>query len=347
MNINRRNFLLGAGAILPLPLLAQNMAKSGIPPKRLVIVGNEFGMHPESFFPKNFGKDFKLSRELEMFGWVKDRMTVFSHTDHGMEPGHGKEDAFLNGILLRDAGNFPDGNVSMDQLIGERFRSKVRFPTLNINPSGRSIKESWTRNSIPIIPLNSPDALYKKLFINQTQAEKKQQKVLWDRNRDLFKAINGQYKTAVKGVAKEDKERLEQYKTAINDLGQEFDSQEEWLYKPKPKFNYKPSRTRTMTEDYNNVFDMLTLALQTDQTRIASVTFCGQMKVDEFDIQGSYHGCTHNGKGADRVSDLVTIEKFQLGQIDRFMKKLDSIKEPNSNGSMLDNTIEPFAKVLN
>ncbi|MCM8535003.1 MAG: DUF1552 domain-containing protein [Lentisphaeraceae bacterium] len=337
--LNRRNFIKASSSLLPLPLIAQGMSKDQVAPKRLVIVGNEYGMHPDSFFPKDFGKDFTLSHELSSFGWIKDRMTVFSHTDHGMEPGHGKEDAFLNGILKRDASNYADGNVSVDQLIGERFRSIVRFPTINIHNSNRGISESWTRNSIPIVPLSSAEALHRKLFVNQTLTEKKQQKVLWDRNRNLFKAISGQYKSALKGVAQEDRERLSQYRTAINDLGIEMDSQEAWLHKEKPNFKFNAGKT--IKDKYNAIFDMTALALQTDQTRVASISFSGKLNVSEL-VERGYHSCTHNGKGLDLVSQLVTIEKFQLDQISRFMKKLDAIKEPNSNGTMLDNTIVMF-----
>ena len=72
MILTRRNFLKASSTLLPLPLMAQNTAEGTSAPKRLVIIGNEFGMHPDSFFPKDFGKNFTLSEELKMFSWIKD-----------------------------------------------------------------------------------------------------------------------------------------------------------------------------------------------------------------------------------------------------------------------------------
>ena len=42
------------------------------------------------------------------------------------------------------------------------------------------------------------------------------------------------------------------------------------------------------------------------------------------------------------IAELVAIESFQIAQLSRCLKKLDSIKEPNSEGTMLDNTVVLF-----
>lgn len=49
-------------------------------PTRFLVVGNPFGMHPEHFFPKQFGKQFEISPTLRSLDWLKDRMTILSHT---------------------------------------------------------------------------------------------------------------------------------------------------------------------------------------------------------------------------------------------------------------------------
>ena len=91
MNTTRRGVLKGIGGALTLPLLEVGAAANDPPPVRFLVVGNPLGMHPEHFFPETFGKVFALSPTLGSLDWVKDRMTVLSHTDHGMNNGHGKE----------------------------------------------------------------------------------------------------------------------------------------------------------------------------------------------------------------------------------------------------------------
>ena len=88
---------------------------------------------------------------------------------------------------------------------------------------------------------------------------------------------------------------------------------------------------------------MIGYAFETDLTRVASVAFPSSLRYTEIDgVNRSYHGCTHNGKREDVTSELVAIESFQMSRLSRCLKKLDSIREPNSNGSLLDHTIVLF-----
>ena len=343
LNLNRRSFLQGMGMLLPLPLLEANTKQDKKPPLRLVIVGNPYGMHPESFFPKTFGKDFETSVELKMFEWIRDRFTVFSHPDHNMESGHFRTAAFLSGILPQEAGRYPDGNISIDQLIGEYQRSEVRFPTLNIG-MGKGIKESWTRTGVPA-PMLKVDQLYKKIFVSSSKAEKVAQNKTWSHNRRMLDAIQGQYKDLSKSIGREDKSRMDQYLTSVSELNREIDSMEKWQSQRKPKFTGDLKKA-TMQEEYNTLFDMLAVALQSDSSRIATVAFSADMKTRDLGLTSNYHSYTHNGKVQSGVEGMQTIDKVQLSQVNRFMKKLDAIPEPHSNGSMLDHTIVMFGSSM-
>ena len=85
MKTDRRTILKGMGGTLALPFLDTHLsAAKSAPPTRFLVVGNPFGAHPDFFFPKEFGKDFTMSPTLKSMEWLKDRMTVISHTDHNM-----------------------------------------------------------------------------------------------------------------------------------------------------------------------------------------------------------------------------------------------------------------------
>ena len=68
MSLDRRRFIKGTGGILALPFLESAAFgagdSSGKVPTRFIVVGNPFGMHPDFFFPKEFGKDAALSKTL-------------------------------------------------------------------------------------------------------------------------------------------------------------------------------------------------------------------------------------------------------------------------------------------
>jgi hypothetical protein len=340
--VNRRNFIKATGFSLPLPLLAFNRAPKQKAPMRLVVVGNPYGMHPESFFPKTFGKDYKTSTELQCLDWIRDEMTIFSHIDHKMESGHNKESAFLSGILKRDASQYPDGNISLDQMIGEYLRSEVRFPTLNVS-AGPSIQESWSRTGVPTPILNTTQ-MYNRLFNNSSASEKKAELEVWQRNQEMLKVLHGQHAYSFSNLGQDDKVQMDQYLSSLSDLNREINSMRKWQNKAKPKFNM-PSFI-DYEQEYNTIFDMLVLGLQSNSTRVATVTFPGQFKTRDIGLAGNYHSYTHNGKNPDAVNGLQQIEIFQLKQVSRFIKKLKAIKEPGQNGSMLDHTIVMFGSSM-
>ena len=99
----------------------------------------------------------------------------------------------------------------------------------------------------------------------------------------------------------------------------------------------------TIRKKYEAIFDMITYAFETDLTRVATVEFPAELNYTDLNgVNRSYHGCTHNGRGEDLVKELVAIESFQIECLSRCLKKLDSIRVPNGDVSMLDRTIVLF-----
>ena len=67
---NRRSFLKAAGVTIALPAFeslpgVRAAKKDHESPKRMVCIGNEFGMYPGAFWPQSFGKDYELTPLLE------------------------------------------------------------------------------------------------------------------------------------------------------------------------------------------------------------------------------------------------------------------------------------------
>ena len=127
MEMNRRAILRGLGGALTLPLL-ETRAATKPAPIRFLVVGNPFGMHPEHFFPAQFGTEFTLPTTLRSLDWLKDRLSILSHTDHGMNNGHGREISFLNGVLPENSQAFPEKNISLDQLLARHSSAAYGFP---------------------------------------------------------------------------------------------------------------------------------------------------------------------------------------------------------------------------
>lgn len=349
MKINRRSFLKGIGGALALPMLDSfalgSSTTANQAPTRFLVVGNPLGMHPENFFPRQFGKDYTMSKTLRSLEWIRDRMTILSHTDHGMVSGHGREIAFLNGILPETAGSYPEKNISIDQLIARRTGSQVRFPYINAALE-RGIRMSWNSNGVEVEPYTDPQKLFDHLFLNLTQKERSTRRELIERNGSILDAVGDQLSSLKRNGSKTDQERLDQYETSVRELEHAFSDRANWIDKDKPEFDISEhfnSYEVTVGNRYNAIFDMIGYAFQTDLTRVATIAFPNELSYTDVDgVTRGYHACTHNGKKQEVIDELVAIESFQISQLSRLMKKLDEIQEPNTDGSMLDHTVILF-----
>ena len=347
MNTERRTLLKGVGGTLALPFLESLSHAAPAPaatPTRFLVVGNPFGMHPASFFPADFGKDFSISITLKSLEWLKDRLTIVSHTDHNMVSGHGREISFLSGVLPADAQAFPEKNMSLDQLFARHIGSQVRYPSVGAALDS-GIRMSWTANGVEKMPITDPQELFNHLFLNLTPQEKAQRRQMLERNASILDTVGNQFAGAFRNASRLDRNRLDQFQTSIRELESTLAERTTWLDRDKPTFDISEHfvRETTIASRYDAIFDMIAYAFETDLTRVASIEFPAELNYTDIDgVNRSYHGCTHNGRGEDLVRELVSIESFQIARLSRCLRKLDSVREPDAEGSMLDHTIVLF-----
>ena len=343
--MDRRIVLKGLGGALTLPLLEAGTLANQSPPLRLLIVGNPLGMHPENFFPQQFGKTFTLPKTLRSLEWLKDRMSILAHADHGMVNGHGREISFLNGILPENSQAYPEKNVSVDQVIARRTSGRVRFASVHAALES-GIRMSWNSNGVELKPFTDPQRLLDHLFLNLTPEERTARRVLIERNGSILDAAGEQLAALRRRVGSRDRERLDQYATSVRELESSFADRTQWINRDKPQFDLSEhfsAYEATVENRYNAIFDMVAHAFQTDLTRVATVAFPNELSYRDLDgVTRGYHACTHNGKKEEIVAELVAIESFQIAQLSRCLRKLDAIREPNADGTMLDHTIVVF-----
>lgn len=345
MAVNRRVVLKGIGGALTLPLLETSEAATSRPPMRFLVVGNPLGMHPEHFFPAEFGTRFTLPATLRSLEWVRDRLTIVSHSDHGMNNGHGREISFLNGVLPEHSSAYAEKNVSVDQLMARRTQGRVRFPSVHAALES-GIRMSWTANGIDLKPFTDPHKLFDHLFLNLTAQEKAVRREMIARNRSVLDAVGDQLAGLKRRASRGDRVRIDQYATSVRELETSFAEREGWMDREKPKFDisghFADSET-TIRNRYDAIFDMVGYAFETDLTRVATVAFPNELSYTDIEgVTRGYHACTHNGKKEEVIAELVAIESFQIEQLSRCLRKLDSVQEPGTDGTLLDHTMVLF-----
>jgi len=97
------------------------------------------------------------------------------------------------------------------------------------------------------------------------------------------------------------------------------------------------------TELLDIQFEMMALAFQTNQTRVATMRMIKEASMRTFpnvNVDEAFHPLSHHAEDPDKQERLSRIQAYQTERFARFAKRLQSIKE--GEGNVLDNSIILF-----
>jgi hypothetical protein len=344
LRTDRRSFLKAAGVSIALPALPSlpttaAAKENSRPPRRLVCIGNEFGMYPGEFWPE--GTDYESKALLKPLAAHRERFTLFSHLDHGHKGGHFAVHTFLTGVKSAEAKALPDGGISLDQRAAEHVGSQTRFPSLTIGSEDGlhgGCMMSWTRTGTRIPPIPGPRQLFEMLFVDESGEAKKQMADRIALQGSILDAVAGDARSLEKRLNKNDSRKLEEYLSSVRDVELKLDLDKHWQRIAKPKIDLKPPENQGLAKDLPAIYDLIALALQTDSTRVATLEIGGSFAVSDLGIKKGYHSLSHHGQLQENIDLLVQIELYQMEQFARFLDKLQSLPEP-TGGTLLDSTM--------
>jgi hypothetical protein len=344
---SRRVFLKAAGISIALPAL-ESMGAPGAtaPPKRMVFVSTGLGMNPATFFPKEFGADFAPSPVLPTMLKHRGEFTLFSHMDHpSIFTKHGGIKSLLNGVLNKNAR--PGQNVTIDQVAASHLGYTTRFPSLHISLGG-SESASYSSSGILQRQETSPGDLFNKLFVADSAAARKARALELEEQGSVLDLVRTQARRLERGVSRADRDKLDEYLTAIREAEERLQGMRRWQNVKKPdisKDEYDPGARGHGGMDYGflgpMMFDLLALALQSDSSRILTANFAMHNKVIELDgVSTGYHGLSHHGRRKRHLEQLQLIETFYMEQLSRFIGKLKAVS--TGRGTLFDDTMVFF-----
>ena len=329
-SIDRRSFLQGVGVALALPML-ESRARGAQPqrPRRILAIGNHLGFYPPAFFPKAAGADYVSSQTLKNIEKHRKDFTVFSNLDDGANGGHAGVHAFLSGgIRKEESKGFPEKNVSLDQVAAEHSGSAARFPSITAGLA-EGTDMCWTRTGVRIPPVNNPARLFQALFVQSAKAEREVERQRLGHRGSVLDALRESAKSLHGNLNNADRDKLDQYLTSVRDVERRLQMSEAWLDKPKPKPGIDPiaDEERMHIEELPLFFDLLTLALQTDSTRVATFEIpIGFTTSDLDNVTSGYHGLSHHSKGENKLEQLKVVEDYIFTQVNRLFDGLQEAK---------------------
>ena len=346
-HIQRRSFLKAAGVCIALPAMeswsrASVAGTSPASPRRMVCVGNEFGMYPGEFWPEQYGPDYELTSLLEPLADHRNDFTLFSHLDHGLNGGHFAVHTFLTGVKAAEARGMPEGGISLDQRAAEFVGSLTRFPSLTIgSESGLhgGCQMSWTRTGTRVPPIPGPRELFRALFVDDGADARQQAEDRIRLQESILDAVLEDAGSLERRLSSADRDKLDEYFSSIRDVEVKLELDRQWQNVPKPTAEIPEPENQGLTRDLPMIYDLIALALESDSTRVASLEIASGFAASDLGIRKGYHALSHHGKLPENIDLLVQIELYQTEQFARFLEKLKNIRETGSDGSLLDSTM--------
>jgi hypothetical protein len=340
--LERRRFLQAGFATVALPALEAFGAPTPQSAKvrTFVSVGAYLGWHAPAFYPKQTGAGYQMPPLLEPLEPHREHFTIFSGLDHRAPNGHNAWNNYLCGKV--------PGAYSLDQVIADRIGQQSRFPSIHLiagaseHTNGRQM--SYTKEGVPLPEIERPSVLYKRLFMSQ--ADRARVEYVLSSGRSALDDVLDDAKRLHAELPASDRAKLGEYFESVRGVERRMSRQIETIDEPIPQPDYKlpetdPITPNLMMEAEQVLYDLMTLAIQTESTKVMTFGLYGLGQVFTIDgqpLSAGYHALSHHGNDPGMMRDLVKLERSHMLQLAGFLRQLREKKDAHDR-PLLDSTI--------
>jgi hypothetical protein len=346
-------------AMLPGSAWAAARKASGKLPLRMAFTYSPNGIHMPDWTPTSEGKDFKVPWILEPLSGLRGQWSVLSGLAHKKANANGDGGGdharamttFLTGTQARKtSGADIHAGVSADQVAARTIGKRTRLPSLEIGAeaggqsgscdSGYSCAYSstiaWRSETQPVPKETDPRLIFERLFENGRPDESEVTRARRAQvGRSVLDFVLEDAKRLDRRLGAADQRKLDEYLSAVRELERRI----ERSAGSTPGVTLrKPEETPETYKDHLRLLaDLLVLAFQTDQTRVATYVFANEGSNRNYAFLGvpeGHHELSHHGNDPAKHEKLKKINRFHVEQVAYLLERLRSVKE--ADGTLLD-----------
>ena len=314
-------------------------------PKRSVFIYIPNGVNTLTWQIQQAGPDYQLTAPLKSLEKHRDVITPISGLHHPDVLGkhHNCDKVWLTGADVPADGGAFRNSVSADQLMAEVHGVHTRFPSLEIAITGGSL--AWSREGIQLPAERRPRTIFDRLFGVEPGGKELARRKL-NRRASVLDIVLNDARTLRKNIGSEDRNKLDEYLTAVRQVEVRTERAEGWLDVPKPEVDAKTAAHLTRNIDYKEagdyyptIYDLMVLALRTDMTRVITCMTGSEshgLAIPEIGIVQTRHELSHHNGDPEQMRRLTQTDTFLVEQFSYF---LDQLKQhQDGDGSLLDTT---------
>ena len=376
--ISRRTILRGLGTVVALPWLESALPRLAIgseaskPPVRMAFLCVPNGKHMPDWKPDKEGADFDLKPILQPVAKFKDQMlqltglTLDGGFAHGDGPGdHARSCAsFLTGAHPKKThGADIKNGISVDQVASQKIGDQTRFSSLELgiergSQSGNcdsgyscaySANVAWRTATSPVAKEIDPAIVFDRLFGAGDSQEQGLAKAKRSRFRkSVLDFVQEDAKQLQRRLGASDQRKLDEYLFAVRDIERRIGGADK-LTGTEQGINYsRPAGVPAKFADHTKLlFDLMTMAFQTDSTRVISFMYANEgsnRNYNEVGVNEGHHTLSHHGNKADKQEKISKINHFHITLLNHFLERLAAI--PEGDGTLLDNSMIMYGSGL-
>ncbi len=371
--IPRRTVLRGVGATLALPLLDGMVpaltALSKTPAKpiaRMCAVYVPNGIMMEYWTPAVEGDAFEFTPILKPLEPFRDRLLVLSGLDNtgaisrsGGGGGHARAaGAFMTGIepLQTTSSSRLDLGVSMDQIIAKAIGQETPLPSLELGLEGSDTVNgvgtcdlgfncayqntmAWSSPSTPLPVEANPRVVFERLFGGVDSTDPAERTARLNRQGSIIDSVLDKVHGLEGRLGHRDRVKIGEYLESVREIERRIQNAET-NGRELPVVESPSGIPVDYDEHAKLMFDMQTLALQTDTTRVITFQVGREQSgatYPQIGVSDSHHPISHHGGDQKKIASLVKINTYHASLFGYFLEKLRAT--PDGEGSLLDNVM--------
>ena len=355
--IDRRTVIRGLGGALALPFLEAMAplpaagAATAAPPRRLMFLGQAYGVTKETWFPTpgDVGAKYAFPAGIRPLEKHRQHLSFLTNLSNPF-PGavHTGTSNFLTSAdPLADPSSAFKNSISCDQVAAAHLGMKTRLNSLELTcpdggGHGPGLSLAWDAAGNPLPGYSMPLQVYHRIYGDGKTDIKALRQQLKDKKSVLDTANEGA-RSISPVISKADREKLEEYFESIRYIERRLEKDESWLDKPLPKPAMKEPQVGLSTTDQIRVmFDLMVAAFHTDSTRVCSfrLPLAGLLKDLDPGPIGTHQMSHYPGSQARRELSARR-DRRTAELLSELIDKLKAAKEADGT-SLLDHSLVAF-----
>ena len=376
--VNRRQFLRGLGACVALPAFeslarpklfaetaADRLATTATgAPLRAAFLYFPNGAIPSAWWPKAQDPNFELSRTLQPLADNRQHLQILGGLDHlnataGPDGGgdHARANGtFLTGVRVKKTATDIHAGISIDQIMAREIGHLTRFASLELTcDAGRNsgacdsgyscayqYNLAWSSPSTPMTPEANPRQVFERLFGAGPPSDRAVSlKRVRQEQRSILDFVLEDAREMQRRLDSHDRAKLDQYLTGVREVEARIQKAERLGDASDPRIAAPPGIPPAYGEHIQLMFEILTLAFQTDSTRVATLLLAhdgSNRSFAEIGVPEGHHDLSHHFDDQEKIRKVSDIDLWYVTQFAKFLRQLEQTKDVDGH-SILHNSM--------